>query len=53
MKRKQKARVTVAKKDKGKKGYDVNVGGRKRFGFYTKRKAEQAAKRLRKKRAKK
>jgi len=48
---KRKARVTIEKKEKG-KGYNVNVGGRKRFGFYTKRKAEQAAKRLRKKRAK-
>jgi len=51
MKRKQKARVTVEKKEKG-KGYNINVGGRKRTGALTKRTAEIKAKRIRDKRAK-
>jgi len=49
---KRKARVTIEKKEKG-KGYNVNVGGRKRFGALTKRMAEKKAKGLRKKRARK
>lgn len=44
-------RVTVAKKTKG-KGYDVNLGGKKKSGHLTKAAAEKAAKTLRKKREK-
>lgn len=46
-----KKRVTVAKKTKG-KGYDVNVGGRKKKGFAKKSTANTYAKALRKKRNK-
>lgn len=44
-------KITVAKKAKG-KGYDVNVGGRKKSGHLTKAAAQKAAKTLRKKREK-
>jgi len=45
-------KVTVAKKTSG-KGYDVNIGGRKKSGHSTKAAATKAAKVLRKKREKK
>lgn len=46
-----KARITVAKKTKG-KGYEVKVGGRKKSGHDTKAKATAVAKKLRAKRKK-
>lgn len=49
---KRKSRVTIEKKEKG-KGYNINVGGRKRAGARTKRTAEKKAKAIRKKRYKK
>ena len=49
MAKKRKPAITVKKKDVG-KGYDVNVGGRKRKGFRLKSTANAFAKELRDKR---